>query len=118
MTCLHVAAVEKKSPVRYRGIIVGRLLTEVDWKNPLVTVALRLLPLLDSVVPTLPLPSPRAPRPTHVGELANMNVKRVHEDVQVLTELGLVEHNDAGGVWCPCADVHIDMHVRHKNVAA
>jgi predicted transcriptional regulator len=49
---------------------------------------------------------------------AGRDVKRVHEDVQVLTELGLVERDDAGGVLCPFADVHIDMHVQHENVAA
>lgn len=49
---------------------------------------------------------------------AGRDVKRVHEDVQVLTELGLVERDDAGGVLCPFADVHIDMHVHHENVAA
>jgi len=35
-----------------------------------------------------------------------------------LTELGLVERDDAGGVLCPYADVHIDMHVQHGNLAA
>ena len=49
---------------------------------------------------------------------AGRDVKRVHEDVQVLTELGLVERDDAGGVLCPFADVHIDMHVHHENIAA
>lgn len=56
-----------------------------------------------------------------VRELARRvgrDVKRVHEDVQVLAELGLVERNDAGGVLCPFADVHIDMHVHHEDVAA
>ena len=56
-----------------------------------------------------------------VRELARRvgrDVKRVHEDVQVLAELGLVERDDAGGVLCPYADVHIDMHVHHDNVAA
>jgi predicted transcriptional regulator len=56
-----------------------------------------------------------------VRELARRvgrDVKRVHEDVQVLAELGLVERNDAGGVLWPYADVHIDMHVHHHNVAA
>ena len=56
-----------------------------------------------------------------VRELARRvgrDVKRVHEDVQVLTELGLVERNAAGGVLCPFADVHIDMHVHHESVAA
>ncbi len=56
-----------------------------------------------------------------VRELARRvgrDVKRVHEDVQVLAELGLVERDDAGGVLCPYADVHIDLHVHHDNVAA
>ena len=43
-----------------------------------------------------------------VRELARRvgrDVKRVHEDVQVLAELGLVERDEAGGVLCPYADV-------------
>lgn len=49
-----------------------------------------------------------------VRELARRvgrDVKRVHEDVRVLAELGLVERDDGRGVLCPYADVHIDMHV-------
>lgn len=49
---------------------------------------------------------------------AGRDVKRVHEDVQVLAELGLLERDGAGGVLCPYADVHIDMHVHDANVAA
>lgn len=49
---------------------------------------------------------------------AGRDAKRVYEDVRVLTELGLVERDDAGGVLCPFADVHIDMHLHHENVAA
>ena len=49
---------------------------------------------------------------------AGSDIKRVHEDVQVLTELGLVERDDTGGVVCPFADVHIDMHVHPENAAA
>ena len=37
------------------------------------------------------------------------DVKRVHEDVQALAELGLVERADGGGVVCPFSEVHIDM---------
>lgn len=40
------------------------------------------------------------------------DVKRVHEDVQVLLELGLVERGEGGGVVCPFATVHIDMALR------
>ena len=49
---------------------------------------------------------------------AGRDVKRVHEDVQVLAELGLVERDEAGGVVCPYVDVHIDMHVHRESVAA
>lgn len=50
-----------------------------------------------------------------VRELARRvqrDVKRVHEDVQVLTELGLLERSETGGVECPFAEVHIDMQMR------
>lgn len=40
------------------------------------------------------------------------DVKRVHEDVQVLTGLGLVDRSQAGGVECPYEEVHIDMQMR------
>lgn len=40
------------------------------------------------------------------------DVKRVHEDVQELLELGLVERGDGGGVICPFGTVHIDMELR------
>ena len=40
------------------------------------------------------------------------DVKRVHDDVQQLIELGLVECGEAGGVVCPFAKVHIDMELR------
>lgn len=56
-----------------------------------------------------------------VRELARRvgrDVKRVHEDVQVLAELGLVERDEAGGVLCPYTDVHIDMHVQRERAAA
>lgn len=56
-----------------------------------------------------------------VRELARRvgrDVKRVHEDVQVLAELGLVERDDGGGVLCPYADVHIDMHVHGEREVA
>jgi predicted transcriptional regulator len=56
-----------------------------------------------------------------VRELARRvgrDVKRVHEDVRVLAELGLVERDDGGGVLCPYADVHIDMHVHGEREVA
>ncbi len=59
--------------------------------------------------------------PIAVRDLARRvgrDVKRVHEDVQILTELGLVERDDRGGVLCPYADVHIDGHVQREPEAA
>jgi len=49
---------------------------------------------------------------------AERDVKRVHEDVQALAELGLVERDDSGGVACPFAEVHVDMHMRAAALAA
>jgi predicted transcriptional regulator len=40
------------------------------------------------------------------------DVKRVHDDVQQLLDLGLVERGAGGGVICPFATVHIDMELR------
>lgn len=50
-----------------------------------------------------------------VRELARVvdrDVKRVHEDVVMLTELGLLERTEGGGVVCPYASMHIDMHMK------
>ena len=46
-----------------------------------------------------------------VRELARVarDVRRVHDDVEVLAELGLFERTDSGGVVCPFESVHIDM---------
>lgn len=49
-----------------------------------------------------------------VRELARRvarDVRRVHDDVAVLAELGLFERTDTGGVVCPFEAVHIDMHI-------
>ncbi|MHB1321376.1 MAG: HVO_A0114 family putative DNA-binding protein [Acidithiobacillus ferrivorans] len=40
------------------------------------------------------------------------DVRRVHDDVLVLAELGLIERTTSGGVSCPFADIHVDMHLR------
>ena len=50
-----------------------------------------------------------------VRELARTvgrDVKRVHEDVVALANLGLLERTDSGGVVCPFASMHIDMHLK------
>ncbi len=47
-----------------------------------------------------------------VRELARAvrrDVKRVHEDVTTLAELGLLERTQSGGVLCPFSSMHIDM---------
>lgn len=50
-----------------------------------------------------------------VRELARMvgrDVKRVHEDVVTLADLGLLERTPSGGVLCPYATLHIDMYLK------
>jgi predicted transcriptional regulator len=50
-----------------------------------------------------------------VRELARVvgrDVKRVHEDVVILAELGLLERTASGGVLCPYASMHIDMYLK------
>lgn len=49
-----------------------------------------------------------------VRELARhlqRDVKRVHEDAQILVELGLIERDDKGALTCPYVDIHVDMHI-------
>jgi predicted transcriptional regulator len=50
-----------------------------------------------------------------VRELARAvgrDVKRVHEDIGILTDLGLLERTEGGGVICPFASMHIDMYMK------
>jgi predicted transcriptional regulator len=50
-----------------------------------------------------------------VRELARVvgrDVKRVHEDVVILAELGLLERTASGGVLCPYSSMHIDMYLK------
>ena len=47
-----------------------------------------------------------------LARLVERDVKRVHEDVVALAELGLLERTAAGGVVCPFESMHIDMHLK------
>jgi predicted transcriptional regulator len=50
-----------------------------------------------------------------VRELARAvgrDVKRVHEDVVILAELGLLERTEGGGLICPYSSLHIDMYMK------
>jgi predicted transcriptional regulator len=50
-----------------------------------------------------------------VRELARAvgrDVKRVHEDVTILAELGLLERTEGGGLICPYSSMHIDMYMK------
>ena len=40
------------------------------------------------------------------------DVKRVHEDVVALAELGMLERTEGGGVVCPYSSMHIDMYLK------
>ena len=50
-----------------------------------------------------------------VRELARVvdrDVKRVHGDIVILAQLGLLERTQSGGIHCPYATLHIDMHLQ------
>ena len=50
-----------------------------------------------------------------VRELARVverDVKRVHDDIVILAELGLLERTEGGGVTCPYTSMHIDMYLK------
>ena len=50
-----------------------------------------------------------------VRELAQRvgrDVRRVHDDVIALLELGLIEKNSKGKLLCPFEDIHVDMHLK------
>ncbi len=47
-----------------------------------------------------------------LARLVGRDVKRVHEDVGVLTQLGLLEQSESGAVVCPYVSMHIDMHMK------
>ena len=49
-----------------------------------------------------------------VRELARIlgrDVRRVHDDVTVLIELGLIEKTADRKIICPYSDIHVDMHM-------
>lgn len=41
------------------------------------------------------------------------DVKRVHEDAGALVDLGLIERTGKGELFCPYAEIHVDMHIRN-----
>lgn len=47
-----------------------------------------------------------------LARLVDRDVKRVHEDVVVLADLGLLERTESGGVVCPYTSMHIDMYLK------
>ena len=47
-----------------------------------------------------------------LARIVDRDVKRVHEDVGILTELGLLERTESGGVSCPFTSMHIDMYLK------
>ena len=47
-----------------------------------------------------------------LARLVERDVKRVHEDVGILANLGLLERTDSGGVVCPYTSMHIDMYMK------
>ena len=40
------------------------------------------------------------------------DVKRVHEDVVILAELGMLERTEGGGLICPHLSMHINVYLK------
>jgi predicted transcriptional regulator len=47
-----------------------------------------------------------------IARLVDRGVRRVHDDLKVLLELGLVEKTEDGRIACPYQSIHVDMHLR------
>jgi predicted transcriptional regulator len=47
-----------------------------------------------------------------LARIVNRDVKRVHDDIVILSGLGLLERTDSGGVVCPFTSLRIDMYLR------
>ena len=47
-----------------------------------------------------------------LARVVNRDVKRVHDDIVILAELGLLERTEGGGVTCPYTSMHIDMYLQ------
>jgi predicted transcriptional regulator len=47
-----------------------------------------------------------------LARIVDRDVKRVHEDIVILAELGLLERTESGGVVCPYTSMHIDMYLK------
>ena len=45
------------------------------------------------------------------ARVVGRDVKRVHEDVAILADLGLLERTQSGGVLYPYSSLHIDMYL-------
>lgn len=47
-----------------------------------------------------------------VARRADRGVRRVHDDLMGLLDLGLIERTEDGLLVCPFSDIHVDMHIR------
>ena len=47
-----------------------------------------------------------------VARRAGRDVRRMHDDIQALLALGLLEKTEDGRIACPWDDIHVDMHLR------
>lgn len=47
-----------------------------------------------------------------IARLVGRDVRRVHDDIQILLELGLFEKTPDSKIFCSYDDIHVDMHLR------
>ncbi|MGB5774143.1 MAG: transcriptional regulator [Sedimenticolaceae bacterium] len=105
------ANLEKAAATMQRGITSGKYQGEVlNFESPAVLFG-KLTERRWNLVRELQ----RADGAIGVREVARRverDVRRVHDDLVVLLELGLIERTDDELITCPFSDIHVDMHMR------
>ena len=105
------ADLEKASATMQRGMKSGEYRGEVlNFESPAVSFG-KLTERRWNLVRELQC----AEEPVGVREITRRvkrDVRRVHDDLAVLLELGLIERTDDEEIVCPFSDIRVDMHMR------
>jgi predicted transcriptional regulator len=104
------ANLEKAAATMQRGITSGKYQGEVlNFESPAVLFG-KLTERRWNLIRELQ----RADGAIGVREVARRverDMRRAHDDLMVLLELGLIERTDDELITCPFSDIHVDMHM-------
>lgn len=85
----------------FSGEIVGEILSFSSPELFLGRLTPKRLALLSGIQGQAPLSI------RQIARLLGRDVRRVHDDIQVLLELGLIEKTSDGKILCPYEDIHL-----------